>query len=764
MSCPTKFRVSIFRCILALVISTTAVAGARTTSGIHAVHPYTRRPDKCSPCVATLHLEDVQASTNSVNAESDAASNSSGTQRPLYLAPHQRYRMVIHSTGDPAAADTSDAAAEPGQDMGTRKQGSASAAAALEGDAGASDDGPELQDGYLIHIVYNDSYESEGWDRLEVKVNDRVPIPASIKAHAAGYAEAYFTSERMHKYWTNYRMNEYAVSGGTPAPALLHYVHRQSAFVRAGVGSKGRTSKYWKMMGLVMAQFDGLCEGYWANVGLASHNMTWEEMYLLQSVGDLYELNVLYPPHPKHITSAFSSALAPASETLAAAPNLTEQEIDELLRSPPSSRHYSPGHGEVGQGGITEDTLECSAAIKLTPKALERLRQGPRQPLDTTARTTKARSGSDTTAAAAAAVRGGGRRLRAGAVAGTRAAQAAAGGGAAESGGAGSAGGQNKGGATKKDEEDEMFWAGHATWRPYYAMIRTWKAYDFPWSETGPLVVSSSPGLLYSKDDWYTTDRFVVMETTNGVYNKRLYDHIPQECALVWQRALVANLGATGGQEWVSLFAKHNSGTYNNQWMVLDVDALSDGWQHDVLWVLEQLPGYTQQADVTGVLLANGTWPSYNVPYFKDIYNMSGYPLDQDVYRTAPRARIFERDLPGVSSTEHLRNLLRYNRYQSDEMSEGRPSNAIASRYDLTPLPGHRANWTRKAFGSVDAKVVDGLTFRERTTHVISGPTTDDQEPFGGAPLASPTFLAPALWTFSALAGSSTPYWTLGSQ
>ena len=105
------------------------------------------------------------------------------------------------------------------------------------------------------------------------------------------------------------------------------------------------------------------------------------------------------------------------------------------------------------------------------------------------------------------------------------------------------------------------------------------------------------------------------METTNGVYNRSLYEAITPSSALMWQRvqarggggdacmcdvlhlhaqapthsvpgflftsplplplaAQVANLGAESGEEWVRLFEQHNSGTYNNQWMVLDVKSL----------------------------------------------------------------------------------------------------------------------------------------------------------------------------------------------
>lgn len=97
------------------------------------------------------------------------------------------------------------------------------------------------------------------------------------------------------------------------------------------------------------------------------------------------------------------------------------------------------------------------------------------------------------------------------------------------------------------------------------------------------------------------------------------------------------------------MFASHNSGTYNNQWMVLDVEALQGERKEGVLWVLEQLPGTVEAADVSEVLLSQGYWPSFNVPYFPRIYNMSGYPADQDIHRSATH-------LSDVDSTAAMTN------------------------------------------------------------------------------------------------------------
>ena len=73
------------------------------------------------------------------------------------------------------------------------------------------------------------------------------------------------------------------------------------------------------------------------------------------------------------------------------------------------------------------------------------------------------------------------------------------------------------------------------------------------------------------------------------------------------------------------------------------------------LWVVEEIPGLVAGADATETL-SRGYWPSYNVPYFTEVYNRSGYNrtdvqkglgFEAD-YELAPRAKIFRRDQASV--------------------------------------------------------------------------------------------------------------------
>jgi hypothetical protein len=65
--------------------------------------------------------------------------------------------------------------------------------------------------------------------------------------------------------------------------------------------------------------------------------------------------------------------------------------------------------------------------------------------------------------------------------------------------------------------------------------------------------------------------------------------------------------------------------------------------------------------------LISGHWPSYNVPFYEQIYNMSGYPeivaekgLDYS-YQMAPRAKIFRRDADKVADMKSMMDIMRYN-------------------------------------------------------------------------------------------------------
>jgi hypothetical protein len=224
---------------------------------------------------------------------------------------------------------------------------------------------------------------------------------------------------------------------------------------------------------------------------------------------------------------------------------------------------------------------------------------------------------------------------------------------------------------------------------------------------------SSYPAYIGSVDDWYiTSNNLVVTETTNGFMDSSLNHWIRPESLMSWVRAAVANRVAKSGAQWVDMFSLYNSGTYNNQWIVVDYNLFTPKQpiKAGTLWIVEQMPGELHKGDVSQTL-AFGYWPSYNIPYFPDIFNKSGFPgavkkvgvwFD---YSLAPRAKIFRRDNHKVQSLEDMLKMIRYNDWQHDKFSNNNPSNAISSRMDLVTVNDPQNPYTTKAaFGSIDGK------------------------------------------------------------
>ncbi|XP_009976043.1 PREDICTED: putative phospholipase B-like 2, partial [Tauraco erythrolophus] len=176
-------------------------------------------------------------------------------------------------------------------------------------------------------------------------------------------------------------------------------------------------------------------------------------------------------------------------------------------------------------------------------------------------------------------------------------------------------------------------------------------------------VFSSYPGTIFSGDDFYIlSSGLVALETTIGNNNPARWKYLdPRSSVLEWLR-------------------RFNSGTYNNQWMVVDYNAFVPGRAsppQGLLTVLEQ------------------------IPYFEEIFNASGNPElvkkygDWFTYDKNPRAQIFRRNQTLVHDLDSMVRLMRSNNYLRDPLSRCRgcdppqnAENAISARSDLNPPNG----------------------------------------------------------------------------
>ena len=288
---------------------------------------------------------------------------------------------------------------------------------------------------------------------------------------------------------------------------------------------------------------------------------------------------------------------------------------------------------------------------------------------------------------------------------------------------------------------------GHATWDTYESLgPRIFKHYSFPLMRSGVMgkpynvYFSSSPALLSSVDDFFTISGYAqlgVIETTNDMLNMDLLDKVVPQSMLSYMRAVISNQLAKDGHNWAELFSEYQSGTYTNQWMVLDLTKFTPAKtpQRGFLTVLEEVPGRVHWEDMTDSLARNNYWPSYNNPYFVDIQQLSGYAAACNLssawcYDTAPRANIFRERQSSIQNERGVQQILAYNDFQNDPLSLNDSCNAPACRGDLEPKLINRG-----PYGALDVKQTTVLNSKRVAGElpIINarlGPTTDQQAPF----------------------------------
>ena len=154
-------------------------------------------------------------------------------------------------------------------------------------------------------------------------------------------------------------------------------------------------------------------------------------------------------------------------------------------------------------------------------------------------------------------------------------------------------------------------------WESLNNLMRIFKLYDFPFSTDGVseetvaaerVSFSSYPGTLNSGDDWYVlSSGLVVQETTIGYYFNNLTSLMLPDSVYEYVRNIVANRIAGSSPAWADAFSLYNSGTYNNQWGVFDLNLFAPGEPlvNNTFVLLEQNPGFIAVNDLSQMLQAN---------------------------------------------------------------------------------------------------------------------------------------------------------------
>jgi hypothetical protein len=249
---------------------------------------------------------------------------------------------------------------------------------------------------------------------------------------------------------------------------------------------------------------------------------------------------------------------------------------------------------------------------------------------------------------------------------------------------------------------------GHNTWTEYCEMLRTLKYIEWAFEGTESNVLgmkprtvsfSSYPGVLFSGDDFYLNNSNVaLLQTTLSVINKFAYkdlinvdNYVPE-----FMRLMICNFMSNTGKQWVDNYKSWKDHMYITQWLVLDYDVLNQinsGKQASgLLHIIEEVPGKIFSDDLTGKLMTDTYFGSFNIAYFKQshqILGMDNFNVDFTSTQLDPRQYIYNKLQDNVKDTISFRDVLQYNGYGKktelvpNDPSYSDPSNGISSRADL---------------------------------------------------------------------------------
>jgi hypothetical protein len=235
-------------------------------------------------------------------------------------------------------------------------------------------------------------------------------------------------------------------------------------------------------------------------------------------------------------------------------------------------------------------------------------------------------------------------------------------------------------------------------------------------------------------------------------------------------RTILAAFVAQNVNDWTDAFLAHNSGTYNNEYFVVDGKLLNldKRVNENLVKSVLQLPGpWRFEEDLTDELYREGFIASFNVPKNQEaakimqwdlaVANAGAFGCD---YLKCPRYLISKRESPRLTDWDAFKKFMRYSGYKRDGYSkwDGVPyhSYCISSRGDTDDDVSLRI-----PHGGLNAKVCKASEVRTRMRiYGVNTPSYEDN-PEQNWPLDwnKPPFInmshdgLPDVWTFTSWVG-----------
>lgn len=308
--------------------------------------------------------------------------------------------------------------------------------------------------------TWDDKINSTGTSHIVIETTSNVSstITSAKKIFCAGVVDGYLMQYRIWNRWL-LQKDILNVSRSEPfSKTWTDWMQDNIDYTRKQI-RENQNDPYWKSIGLVMSEFDGLLKGYKEAVKdnqVPDQDMSEMDFWILQSIGDIYDLQAIWEPHKVRDPFAF---------------------------------------------------MECSGLVTILP-----------------------------------------------------------------------------------DYSDVFF--GHDTWSDYRKMSNTVKEYIFngidEWDNKRMEVTTKIGALPSSEDFWITSNGLLIQETTINNLDKNLQKEVDKSKnkLMTWIRNYHASWVSNSGSQWADEFLKQNSGTYNNQYIIVDAKKISPKTKptKDLIW------------------------------------------------------------------------------------------------------------------------------------------------------------------------------------